>query len=189
MANSSRSSASRRSVSSCSAETACWCIVLSNTSYRALPRCFARYMARSASRITSSGRSYSGELIAIPMLADDATSCPEILQGCCSVLTIREATVLANPRSLTSSNRIVNSSPPSRATMSPGRTQASSRRAVMLSNRSPLLCPIPSLTTLRRSMSTNSTAYALSWSRPARPMARWTISVKKVRFGSPVSPS
>ena len=100
----------------------------SNSSCRALPCALAWYIAVSASRIISSGLSYSGRLKAMPMLADVKTSRPAIENGALSDSWIRYAIALAWPPSPSPFSRTANSSPPSRASSSPSRRQVSSRR-------------------------------------------------------------
>ena len=75
----------------------------------------------------SSGVMRLAVLIAMPMLTVITTSRPSTVNGCCSSLVRRSATEAGALSSLTSSIRIANSSPPSRAIVSSGRRQDASR--------------------------------------------------------------
>ncbi len=75
----------------------------------------------------SSGVMRLAVLIAMPMLTVMTTSRPSTVNGCCSSPVSRSATDAGALSSLTSSIRIANSSPPSRAIVSSGRRQDASR--------------------------------------------------------------
>ena len=81
-----------------------------------------------------------------------------------------------------------NSSPPSRATVSPGRTAAVRRSATMRRNSSPLRWPSVSFTSLNRSRSTTTSATSVP-SRPAEASAADTRSACRERLGKPVKVS
>src|SRR5262252_9399845 len=130
----------------------------SNTWWRARPPALARYIAVSASRNMSSGRSYPALDMAIPTLTLENISYPRTSMGAASSSWIRSATPMASASQLMSSSRTVNSSPPRRASVSPGRRQRSSRRAIPTSSSSPAWCPRLSLIDLNRSRSRYSTA-------------------------------
>jgi len=66
---------------------------------------------------------------------------------------MRCAIATASSSPTTSSHRMVNSSPPNRATVSPGRRTSCRRRATSQSSRSPTAWPRESLTSLKRSRS------------------------------------
>ena len=161
----------------------------SNTAWRPLPSAFARYMATSASRITSAGAA-SCSASAMPIEAATTSSRPSRWNGSCSVCWTRSAITVASRASQTSSSRIVNSSPPRRATVSPGRRADSSRRATAISSRSPTWWPSESLTSLKRSRSRNSTAAQVAgWRRWPRRIAWSRRSRNSTRLGSPVRSS
>ena len=155
------------SVSSLSCCTASARMLLSNTSNRARPRSLARYIATSASRSISSGVPYGIWLVAMPMLTVTKTSCASIVKGVRKFCCTRSATARASSMSVPSSS-MVNSSPPRRATVSPGRSNDSSRRAVPIRSWSPVMWPSESFTTLNRSRSRKSTANTGASPRCAR---------------------
>ena len=100
----------------------------------------------------------------------------------------RWATCSAWAREGSASHRTTNSSPPSRAAVSPSRMQASSRSAVSTSTASPASWPRLSLTSLKWSRSQNSSAIG----RPvtaARARASEVLASRVARLGSPVSSS
>ncbi len=86
--------------------------------------------------------------------------------------------------SSSSSHRMTNSSPPKRATVSPGRSASRSRCASATSSRSPALWPRLSFTTLKWSRSQNSTA-TVRLLRRLRASASSSRSRNSVRFGQP----
>src|SRR6266567_4064642 len=86
--------------------------------------------------------------MAIPTLASTRKVMDSSLTGSASATLSREATSRAAAASLTDGRSTANSSPPSRATTSPGRTLWVSRCATALSRRSPTACPSVSLTCL-----------------------------------------
>src|SRR5207237_507393 len=91
----------------------------------------------------------------LPALA--RTSRPSSENGAAMLSSTRRATCSASEGPATSSSSSVNSSPPSRATTSPGRTLACSRCAISTSRRSPAACPRVSFTSLKWSQSKNKT--------------------------------
>ncbi len=164
------------------------CIELSKTACREA-RTLARYMAVSASRSRCSTRSVVGPPSAMPMLAPANTSCPSTRKGGASARCTRSATAMASSSPETPSTSRVNSSPPSRATVSPARRQLSSRRAICTSSSSPARWPRLSFTSLKRSRSRKSTAKCAA-SRPlARAKATSRRSLKSARLGRPVNGS
>ena len=114
-----RSIAWRRSVSMSSRRITCSCMRASNTAWRPLPSALARYIATSASRSTVSGAA-SASASAMPIDASMNSSRSSISNGVRSVAWTRSATTDASCTSVTSSSSTVNSSPPRRATVSPG---------------------------------------------------------------------
>src|SRR3954452_10043173 len=89
----------------------------SKTSKRALPCSLARYMAASASRMRSSGRSHGSPASATPTEVERNTSLPARTNGSAKTSTMRPAIASASGPSATSSQSTVNSSPPWRATL------------------------------------------------------------------------
>ena len=143
------------------------------------PSDFARYMARSAwcnkswNRRQSCGAAvpaaWAGEtpapqamserpLSAMPTLALVVMLRPSIVAGACNRSRIRLATSPASSLFRNSSRKTVNSSPPYRAAISPGRMQPTSRRATSHKTRSPTKCPKLSLIVLKPSRSMKQTA-------------------------------
>src|SRR6267378_2424187 len=101
----------------------------------------------------------------------------------------RSATLLASATLGTSSSRMVNSSPLSRATVSPGRRMVWSLRPTSMSSWSPSTWPRLSLITLKRSMSSTSTE-KLVWCRRFSSARRCSRrSRKSARLGKPVRES
>ena len=122
---------------------------------------------------------------AIPMLADSGVAPGSA--GSCTAAATRHPSASA-VRSSTSSQTTTNSSPPSRATVSAGRTAADIRPASEISSASPAAWPKRSLTRLKLSRSTNSTAAAV----PARSEIASACSMRSrqsARLASPVSGS
>ena len=66
-----------------------------NTSWRARPLRFARYIALSESRTRSSGEDSRPVLTAIPMLAVTVASWPSTMNGSSSEDSMRSATAIA----------------------------------------------------------------------------------------------
>src|SRR5439155_450417 len=115
-------------------------------SIRSRPASFARYIAASASRITSSGRAFPSEQLATPRLAVVITCSPAIVKGSFSCPAKRSAKSRASPGFETSPTKITtNSSPPYRATVSVGRTAAERRSATWIKSSSPALATEPML--------------------------------------------
>ena len=148
-------------------------IVSSNTSTRPRPSSLAWYIAASASRSNSSGRSSPDVANAMPTLAPTNISVPRTtigrIDGREEPLGDLDRHARARCRSGRSSHRIVNSSPPNRATVSPGRITASSVRATATSSSSPASWPRLSLMFLKRSRSRNAT--------PTLDFVRWQRAI------------
>jgi len=89
--------------------------------------------------------------------ADHAVISPTTI-GRETISISRSATAVASPSVSRSVHSTANSSPPTRATTSPGRTRASSRRAITPSTWSPTPWPYVSLISLKPSRSANRTA-------------------------------
>jgi len=141
--------ASRRCASSC--------IAGSNNTWRALPLRLATYMAASASRSNTSGLWVSEPPTAIPMLTRTSTWSSPMLSGSWNASCTRSATSPISDIISTSSTRSANSSPPKRATVSPGRIIVVRRAATAINNSSPTAWPRLSLTSLKSSRFMNST--------------------------------
>ena len=103
----------------------------------------------------------------MPTLADITVESVSNSTGLASAVRIRSAAARASVVRTMSAMTTTNSSPPRRATRSPGRMVRSSRRAASRSRSSPTPWPRESLTTLKRSRSRNSTPTIRSW-RAAR---------------------
>ena len=114
-------------------------------------------MAMSALRRSWASSRACRSSAAMPMLARMVTCPPTRGKGAPRVAMTRSASSLAVARSV-SSARIANSSPPRRPTVSCSRRQLRSRPATSRSSRSPAPWPRLSLTTLKSSRSTKSTA-------------------------------
>ncbi len=96
------------------------------------PSSLARYIAASAAlRIGSAGS--PGALMATPMLAETLASSLARRNGSATRRRIRSATASASVLRPSPSHSTANSSPPMRATVSPGRTLADSRTAAAAS--------------------------------------------------------
>ena len=89
----------------------------------ALPLAFAMYIATSALRTMSEATSEASRALAMPMLAVTETCWSPMRYGARSSRTSRSAIATERFRSGASSVRTANSSPPSRATRSPSRTE------------------------------------------------------------------
>jgi hypothetical protein len=163
-------------------------IAWSNTSRRLPPRALARYMAASAFSTSDSGRARPPDASAMPTLMVTNTSASPSANGAVATCATRSAIASACASSAMPSQRMVNSSPPKRATVSPGRMTSWSRLPSATSSRSPALWPRESLMNLNRSRSRNSTATEerLRWVRASASPIR---SRKNTRFGRPVSAS
>src|ERR671938_471588 len=72
----------------------CSCIAASNTAWRPLPSALARYMATSASRMTSSGLE-SAVASAMPIDAPTNSSRPSSSNGACRLCWTRSAIIVA----------------------------------------------------------------------------------------------
>ena len=125
---------------------------------------------------------------AMPMLAVAETWNASSRTGSCSAAMMRSATSIASLGSASASISTANSSPPSRAAVSPARRQLVSRSLTTRSSASPAEWPRLSFTVLKSSRSMNSTASCppLRWSR----VAAWsTRSRNSAWFASPVNGS
>ena len=130
----------------------------------ALPLAFAMYIATSALRTMSEATSEASRALAMPMLAVTETCWSPMRYGARSSRTSRSAIATERFRSGVSSVSTANSSPPSRATRSPSRTEPAIRSVTATSRASPAAWPRESLTTLKSSRSRNRTA--VTGSRP-----------------------
>ena len=112
-------------------------MVGSNIAWRPLPDSFAWYMARSALRISSSA-SWLSCVVAMPIERWTKMISPAALTGCSKDFMMRSATIVALSLTERSSVTITaNSSPPSRAIASSGRTESRRRCATATSSSSP----------------------------------------------------
>ena len=125
----------------------------------------------------------------MPTLTPTSTTASSLsANGSRTVAAMRAATPLAVARSAPSGSSTANSSPPRRATVSPGRTQRHRRRANSCSRRSPTWWPSVSLTSLKRSRSSSRRPVG----RPSRSVARTASSSRscsRTRLARPVSAS
>ena len=131
---------------------------------------------------------FEGRATAIPMLALMKCSTPSIENGWAKAAATRSAIATASSSSARRSTRIPNSSPPKRATMSPGRRWARRRGATARSSSSPAWWPRLSLISLKWSRSRK----RIPTGEPetvARFSASASESTKLSRLGSPVSES
>ncbi len=183
-----RSSAWPSAASSWIRSTACIRENSSNSSNRAPPRCLARYIAASASRITVSGGVAGSSTVVMPMLTETVVSPSSKGIGRPAIRWIRSAIIRISASPLRSSNTSVNSSPPNRAMVSIGRSIPRRRCASAESTLSPALWPSVSLTSLKRSTSRNSTAI-VPLVRRERSSATPRRSRNSARLGRPVSGS
>ena len=129
-----------------------------------------------------SGLSVSASARATPMLVPTLISWPSGWNGMANASRTRSAISTAASGSVISSQQITNSSPPSRATVSSGRTVARRRVATSRSRASPPAWPMESLTALKWSTSRKSTATPDS-RRSARSSAWASRSRRRARFG------
>ena len=120
---------------------------------------------------------------AMPMLAVMKCSPDASTIGWLTACATRSATRIASRAPSSCSHTIRNSSPPSRATVSDGRTASCSRGASATSSSSPAEWPSESLTSLNWSRSSSSTATARP-SRRRRASAPSSRSRASARFGS-----
>ena len=95
----------------------------SNSCIWFLPRALAPYMATSASRSSSSAVLRPGTPLATPMLSWIESRSPATWTGLRNSASVRSATPTASSAVGSSSSRMANSSPPSRAAVSPSRRQ------------------------------------------------------------------
>jgi len=124
----------------------------------------------------------------MPTLASMSKDIPSIRIGSATAARSRAATSRAAAASLTEGSSTANSSPPSRATMSPGRTLWVSRWATNWSSRSPTGCPRVSLTSLKRSRSSSRNP-TVAPVRAAWASASLVRRISSLRFDRPVSSS
>ena len=126
--------------------------------------------------------------VATPIDARTVTTCPPRSTGARSASSIRWATSTASRSSVNPSSNTENSSPPSRAAVSPARSASESRVATAISSSSPRACPRESLIVLKPSRSRNNTPTAVP-DRTARCSACRSRSTNSERFGSSVNGS
>ena len=131
MTRSPRVTAWRRSDSAFIRASRASCICASNRTKDWSRRLFARYIARSALRSSWSAVSSPVSLIAMPVEAPRASSRPSRTNGADSARRTRSAAQMAPSSASGPVTRMANSSPPRRATRSPGRTELVSRLATM----------------------------------------------------------
>ena len=129
----------------------------------------------------------------MPMLTVAKTSWPSMVKRLAQrrMDPLRDRDRVARARSM-SSSRIVNSSPPRRATVSPGERSLEPARDARRAGWSPAMWPRLSLTTLKRSTSRKSTANRPSVAARVAPQTgqrRRRRSMKRARLGRPVSES
>src|SRR5918999_1137207 len=117
---------------------------------------------------------------ASPTLAETNVSSPPISKAGFNASRTRPATSSASSRPISSSSRIANSSPPNRATVSPGRTDARRRSPTCTNNASPAPCPRVSLIDLKSSTSSRSIARGVA-ARASRSSACPSRSLNSVR--------
>ena len=114
-----------------------WRVTSSKSMRRPPPASLARYMAASASRISSSTFWSGSAERAMPRLADDVESPWARWKGVANERSTRSPTAIASCSSLMSSQRIANSSPPKRATVSCRRSEWRRRSATATISLSP----------------------------------------------------
>ena len=148
----------------------------SNSAWRWVGSPLARTMAISASRSSSSGVARPGCASAIPIDALMNQSRPLSGNGARSSPTMRSAMRRASSASATGSRMIPNSSPPKRATVSPGRRPWTSRWPTATSSGRRSRGRALSLMTLNRSRSSSTTAIDSASSRGGRASA-WRDAV------------
>ena len=158
----------------------------SNISERPRPRSLARYIAASASRSILAG-AWASRPTAMPTEAEQKTSPEATANGCSQTSAMRSAISKASSSDSTSAST-TNSSPPRRATVSEERTTSVRREPTSMSSSSPAWWPSESLTVLKPSTSSSSTATPKP-KRSARPKACSTRSKSSARLGRPVSAS
>ena len=122
----------------------------------------------------------------MPMLAVTKCSTPSIEKGWAKAAATRSAIATASSSSARRSTRMPNSSPPKRATMSPGRRCARSRGATARSRSSPAWWPRLSLISLKWSRSRKRIPTGEPETVP-RFSASPSESTKLSRLGRPVS--
>jgi hypothetical protein len=109
----------------------------------------------------------------MPTLADTSTTTSSSAKGLARARTIRLATMWIWRLSEIASHRRTNSSPESRASVSPGRMSDAMRSATATRSSSPTRCPWWSLTALKWSRSTK--RMATGW--PERMQRSWACSI------------
>ncbi|MDQ1678394.1 MAG: hypothetical protein QOC93_3538 [Actinomycetota bacterium] len=167
-----------------------------DTSYPATarPDRLASYIATSARR-SSSAVSHPSPgatgVSATPTPASTVMATPPTTTGSPSTASSSRARASAIPAPDgtpgSRGSRRANSSPPSRASISPSRSASPSRTAVLVSRRSPAACPSVSLTSLKWLKSSRRSPSAV----PSAPLARTCSprSSRQFRFGRPVRAS
>ena len=113
------------------------CMSSAKSTARARPSFLARYIAASASRSRADGSAFDDEVTATPMLTETTSSAPCTAIGRASSACSASATARATSEEGVESSRTTNSSPPKRATVSPGCTAALRRRASSTRTSSP----------------------------------------------------
>ncbi len=140
-----------------------------------------RYMAVSASRSRSSGVDWPPGRAATPVLTPTVAVTAASTNGSTRQASSRRAASAASSWTAPGS-RTMNSSPPSRARVSPSRRQPANRAPTCRSSSSPASCPRVSLTCLNPSRSRNSRPT----DEPRCARARSSRSNSRARLGRPV---
>ena len=143
---------------------------------------------RATAASTSAGSSISPRVIATPRLAPVTTSIPCSKTRPVIEVRTRSARSMAASSSVSPSHRMTNSSPPMRATMSPGRVAETRRRPMLVINASPFSCPRLSLMSFNLSTSKKMTETVEVVDR-ARSIASESLRMNNVRLGRPVNAS
>ena len=124
----------------------------------------------------------------MPTLVVTSISLPSITQGTATDLRIFMAIAARSSELLTSVNKMANSSPPNRLTVSVTRATLLILSPTIFNSLSPTRCPNVSLITLKRSRSRNMTA-TLRCSRSEWAIACVRRSCNIMRLGRPVRKS
>jgi hypothetical protein len=143
---------------------------------------FASYIARSAFRSSSSAESPSSGNKAIPMLALIVSCRSRYTTGSFRAWSSVPATICASWRPGMSSRIAINSSPPTRATVSLSRSLFESRSATCRRTESPAECPCTSLICLNLFRSIHNTAIDSPF-RLARRIAVASRSCRAIDWG------
>ncbi len=163
----------------------------SKTAKPDFPLALAMYIATSALRTISAASPPASRALAMPMLALTVMVWSPMTYGTRRSRTSRSAIDRDRLRSCSSSVRMANSSPPSRATRSPWRTRPLMRSVTAMRSESPAAWPSVSLITLKSSRSMNRTAVILCSAATAScvPRVRSSVSWNMRRLAAPVSES